>query len=110
MLVDAAPGVFGSATPVVGGVGVLMSKFSGGGVAAPGGVVVVVLLAPDGVVVVVLDPAGAVVVELLSPDGVVVVVVEGASGAVAVSGAAAAFAAAWPLVGVPGGSPGVPRS
>jgi hypothetical protein len=120
MFVDAAFGVFSTGTPVVGGVGVLMSKFSGGG--PPGGVVVVVLLAPDGVVVVVLlapdgvvvvvvfAPEGVVVVVLCSPDGVVVVVVDGAWGGGAVSGAAAAREAASPLVGVPGATPGVPGS
>jgi hypothetical protein len=109
MLVDDAAGVFGSTTPVVGGVGVLMSKFSGGGDGAGAGgvgVVVVVVAVPDGVVVVVAVPDGVVVVVAV-PDGVVVVVV---SGAVAVSGAAAAFDAAAPLVGVPGATPGVPGS
>jgi hypothetical protein len=125
MFVGAAFGLCSSGTPVVGGVGVLMSKFSGGGAVllVPGGVVVIVLLAPDGLVVVVLlSPDGVVVVVLLSPDGVVVVVllapegavvvvvVEGGSGAVAVSGAAAAFAAAAALVDVPGAIPGVPGS
>jgi hypothetical protein len=109
---------------VVGGVGWLTSKFSGGGadgggvaggvavLLGPEGVVVVVLLSPDGVmvVVVVVDPDGVVVVVLLSPDGGVVVVVEGAWGAGAVSGAAAARDAAAPLVGVAGATPGVPGS
>ena len=90
MLVCDAAGVFGSTTPVVGGVGVLMSKFSCGiiGAAARGrcGCRALVAVVSDGVVVVVAPGAGG-------------------PGAVAVSGAAAAFDAAAPLVGVPGGLP-----